>query len=107
MGHCRAQRGDQHSIDIASKMPKRCQSTGGQASGDNERPRTQGIDDANCVVYPNILEEIGVLRNTVIKTVGYAMVRHSMECFLGTTLAGWHWRLGRGGSSKGPATHQD
>ena len=32
------------------------------------------------------------------------MVRHSEECFLGTTPTGWHWKLGKGEEGKGPAT---
>ena len=32
------------------------------------------------------------------------MVRHSEECFLGTTPTGWHWRSLRGDERKGPAT---
>ena len=72
MGHYGSQRGDQHSIDSASKMPKRCQLTGWTGT---RRP-WKTPDPAGTLLMriasstqTIILEGVGVLRNTVIKTV--------------------------------------
>jgi len=48
--------------------------------------------DGDCIIYPNILQGIGVLSNVVIYTlslrVGKMLNPHSAECFLGMTPMG-------------------
>ena len=59
----------------------------------HEGPRTQRAEYVNGVIYTNILEGIGILKDIIVNTVTLGVgevvnVRQSVECFLGTTSIG-------------------